>query len=57
MKWERLRGVRTAVLSVGGFAALSVSAFHLGQAAGWAAVGVSLLAVEFLSRPGGEGDR
>ncbi len=56
MRWERLRPVRTALLALGGFAALSVAGFHLGQAVGWAAVGLSLLALEFLSRPG-EGDR
>lgn len=51
MLWERLQVVRAAVLVLGGFGALCVAAFIFSVIAGWAAVGVSLLVVEFLTNP------
>lgn len=41
--------LRTALLTLGGFGALCVGAFLVRPWVGWLAVGVSLLAVEFLT--------
>lgn len=57
MIWTRLAVLRTALLTLGGFAALCVAAFLWHVIAGWAAVGVSLLAVEFLTNPEATGRR
>lgn len=51
MVWERLQVVRAAVLVLGGFAALCIAAFLWSAIAGWVVVGISLLAVEFLTNP------
>lgn len=52
MKWERLSGLRGWVLSLAGFGSLSTAGFLVDPVAGWSAVGVSLLLIEWLSRPG-----
>lgn len=49
MRWDKLHGVRTALLTVLGFGALCVCAFLLAVWAGWAAIGVSLLVIEWLT--------
>ena len=51
MIYERLQVARAAILVLGGFGALCVAAFLFSIIAGWAAVGVSLLIVEFLTNP------
>jgi len=51
LQWERLRPVRTALLILCGFAALCVAAFLFDLIAGFAAVGISLLVIEWLTQP------
>lgn len=55
MIWERLTAVRTLLLSLFGFTALCVAAFLFTAMAGWAAVGVSALALAYLTDPRAEG--
>jgi hypothetical protein len=45
----RWQAARTPILAIGGFGFLSAAAWSLSMPAGLAAVGVSLLVVEFLS--------
>lgn len=50
LKWDRLTSLRTVLLSLAGFGFLCVAAFvGLGLWAGFLAVGLSCLALEFLS--------
>lgn len=52
MKWERVaRGARTAILTIVGFGCLSLAAFLWSPIAGFAAVGVSALLLEYLTQP------
>jgi len=51
LQWERLRPVRTALLILAGFAALCVAAFLFSAIVGFAAVGISLLVIEWLTQP------
>jgi len=56
MRWERLAAVRTLVLTLAGFACLSLAAFLVHTVAGFAVLGVLLLLLEALTgpdRPGG----
>lgn len=54
MTWSRLSVIRTALLVILGFASLVTAAFLAHLIAGFAALGVSLLLLEFLTadRPG-----
>ena len=51
VQWKRLASVRTAVLSIGGFASFCLAAFLWCAIAGFVVLGVSLLALEFLTSP------
>jgi hypothetical protein len=49
MHYERLAAIRTVVLVLVGFGALTYAAFQVNTALGWAAVGVNALVIEFLT--------
>jgi hypothetical protein len=49
VKWERLTLVRSPFLLLLGLAALCVGAFMVAVAAGWAAVGVALIVMAYLT--------
>lgn len=49
ISWQKLGAARILVMALLGFAALCVAAFLLAVAAGWAAVGVSLLVLAYLT--------
>ena len=49
MHWERFAQIRTVLLILIGFSSLSLAAFLWDVRAGFAAVGVSALALEFLT--------
>jgi hypothetical protein len=51
VKWSRLAVLRTALLTVGGFACLSLAAFLWHVIAGFTALGVALLLIEALTSP------
>jgi hypothetical protein len=51
MQWAKIEKIRVMIMVLLGFAALCVAAFLWTEAAGWAAVGVSLLAVAYLTDP------
>ncbi len=51
MRWERLKVARGWALSLAGFGSLSTAGFLLDPVAGWSAVGLSLLLIEWLSQP------
>lgn len=50
---RRWRTVRTSILAVTGFGFLDVAAFTVSDTAGYAAVGVSLLVIEYLGKERG----
>ena len=50
---RRIVAARSALLQLGGFALLSYAAYGWSHVAGYAAAGVSLLLVEWLSKPEG----
>lgn len=54
MTWSRLSVIRTALLVICGFASLVTAAFLVHLIAGFAALGLCLLLLEFLTseRPG-----
>lgn len=50
----RARQIRTAVLSLTGFGCLDVAAWQFNHIAGWAAIGFSVLVLEYLASDGGQ---
>lgn len=54
IRLPKLDSVRSTVLTLGGLGALSTSAWMLATPAGVAAAGVSLLLLEWLTRPQAE---
>jgi hypothetical protein len=49
IRWERLSAAASGALSVAGFGFLSAAAWTVGRPFGLAAVGVSLLLVDFMA--------
>lgn len=49
MHWEKIAAARTVVLVLLGFISLAVAAFLLDYRAGWAATGVELLLLAYLT--------
>lgn len=56
MQWGRLAAWRTAVLTVLGFGSLSLAAFLFHIVAGFVALGVALLLMEWLTGPSKPGE-
>lgn len=56
MKWEKLAPLRTMVLALLGFAALTVGAFMLLPAVGWLVAGLLLVLFAYLTDTTGVSD-
>jgi hypothetical protein len=50
----RARALRTAALSLAGFGCLDFAAWQFNHIAGWAAIGISVLLLEYLTSDGGQ---
>ncbi len=57
MRWERLAVLRSPLMVLVGLGCLCVAAFMWAGAAGWAAVGISLLLLAYLTEPDAQGVR